>query len=282
MCTGGQGVTILHASDLHFGVPHRPVVAEALLRFVEEASPAAIVVSGDLTQRAKAREYRAARDFLDRLPPIPLVVTAGNHDVPLYRVWERFFAPYRKYRRYIVRQLDTVLDISGEGDVPGLRFVSLNSTAPLSAIVNGRLRDRQLDFAAAAFAETPKRARRVLVVHHNLLRPDDGEPPPTLPRAPHVLRRAEEWGVDVVLSGHIHRTHLAWSGGRSARVASRGLPVVVTGTTSSSRGRGAEKGLNSLNTVAVDGSGVDVTVYLYRQEAGRFLAHENRRFTRRA
>ena len=271
-------MTILHASDLHFGVPHRPVVAEALLRFVEEASPAAIVISGDLTQRAKAREYRAARDFLHRLPPIPLVVTPGNHDVPLYRIWERVFAPFRNYRRYIARRLDTVLDLAGDG--PGLRFVALNSTAPLSAIVNGRLSDRQLDFAATAFAETPNRAHRVLVVHHNLLRPRDEERVPPLPRAPHILSRAEEWGVDVVLAGHIHRTHLAWSGGRSARGGGRGLPVVMTGTTSSNRGRGAEKGRNSLNLVALDGSGVDVTVYLYRQDAGRFLAHENRRFNR--
>ncbi len=274
-------MTILHVSDLHFGVPHRPVVAEALLRFVEEASPAAIVVSGDLTQRAKAREYRAAREFLDRLPPVPLVVTPGNHDVPLYRVWERFFAPHSNYHRYIAPQLDTVLDLSGAGDAPGLRFVALNSTAPLAAIVNGRLSDRQLDFAAAAFARTPKGARRVLVIHHNLLRPGDGKPVPPLPRSPHILRRAEAWGVDVVLSGHIHRTHLAWSGGGSAGDDARGLPIVVTGTTSSNRGRGAEVGRNSLNLVAVDGSGVDVTVYLYRQEADRFLAHENRRFTRR-
>lgn len=278
-------MTILHASDLHFGVPHRPAVAEALLRFVEEASPAAIVVSGDLTQRAKVREYRAARDFLDRLPPIPLVVTAGNHDVPLYRLWERFFTPYRNYRRFIAHRLDTVLDVSGEGDAPGLRIVALNSSAPLSAIVNGRISDRQLDFAAAAFANAPKRARRVLVVHHNLLRPRDGEPIPTLPRAPYVLRRAEEWGVSAVLAGHIHRTHLAWSGERSARsregsarVGGHGIPVVVTGTTSSNRGRSPEEGQNSLNLVTLDGSGVDVTVYLYSQEAGRFLAGEQRRF----
>ena len=274
-------MTILHASDLHFGAPHRPAAAEALLRFAEEASPAAIVISGDLTQRAKVREYRAARDFLDRLPPVPLVVTAGNHDVPLYRVQERLFAPYRNYRRHIAHRLDSVLDVSGEGGGPGLRFVSLNSTAPLAAIVNGRLSDRQLDFAAAAFAETPKQARRVLVLHHNLLRPGEGEPVPTLPRAPHILRRAEEWGVDVVLAGHIHHTLLARSGDGSARTGARGIPVVMTGTTTSNRGRGPETGRNSLNTVAVDGSGVDVTVYLYRPEAGRFLAHESRRFDRR-
>lgn len=274
--------SILHASDLHFGEPHRPAAAEALLRFVEEASPAAIVISGDLTQRAKVREYRAARDFLAGLPRVPLVVTAGNHDVPLYRVWERIFAPYRNYRRYIAKQLDSVLDVSCGGRGPGLRFVSLNSSAPLRAIVNGRVGNRQLDFAAAAFADAPDRARRVLVVHHNLIRLRDGEPVPPLPRSPQILRRAQEWGVDLVLAGHIHRTHLAWSAQRRERGGGRGFPVVVAGTTTSNRGRGAEEGRNSLNLVSVDGSGVDVTVYLYCQEAGRFLAHDNRRFDRRA
>ncbi len=273
-------MTIVHASDLHFGAPHLPVVAEALLRFMEEARPAAIVISGDLTQRAKVREYRAAHDFLAGLPRIPVVVTPGNHDVPLYRVWERLLAPYRNYRRYIARQLDAVLDVPGVGDGHGLRIVSLNSAAPRSAIVNGRLGGRQLAFAAAAFAATPPGAARVLVTHHNLLQPTGGEPVPTLPGAPHVLRRAEAWGVDVVLAGHIHRTHLAWSGGGSARGGGRGLPVVVAGTTTSSRGRGAETGRNSLNVVALDGSGVEVTVYLYCREAGRFLAGEQRRFRR--
>ena len=269
-------MTILHASDLHFGAPHRPAVAAALLRFAREARPHAIVVSGDLTQRAKTGEYRAARDFLAGLPRVPLVVTAGNHDVPLYRVWERLLAPYRNYRRHIARRLDTVLDVAGEGGAPGLRFVALNSTAPLSAIVNGRLGHRQLAFAGAAFAATPRGARRVLILHHSLLRPDDGEPVSPLPRARRVLRRAEEWGVDLVLAGHIHRTHLTWSGG------GHGLPVVVAGTASSSRGRVAEKGRNSLNVVRVHGSGIDVTVYLYCREAGRFIARDNRRFVRRA
>lgn len=286
-------MTILHASDLHFGAPHRPAVAAALLRFAREARPHAIVVSGDLTQRAKTGEYRAARDFLAGLPRVPLVVTAGNHDVPLYRVWERLLAPYRNYRRHISRRLDTVLDVAGEGDAPGLRFVALNSTAPLSAIVNGRLGHRQFAFAAGAFAGTPRGARRVLVLHHSLLRPDDGEPVSPLPRARRVLRRAEAWGVDLVLAGHIHRTHLAWSGGDggSGRGGSgseagsergSGLPVVVAGTASSSRGRVAEKGRNSLNVVRVHGSGIDVTVYLYCREAGRFIARDNRRFVRRA
>ena len=231
---------ILHASDLHFGKPHRPAVSEAILAFVEEQDPDAIVVSGDLTQRAKAREYRAARHFLKRLAPRPVVVTAGNHDVPLYRVWERLFAPYRNYRRYIGDRLDSVLDL-GDGDAGdhcGTRFVALNSSAPRSAIVNGRLRRKQLDFAATAFAQAPPGSLRVLVVHHNLLVPTGGDPIPVLPGASRVLELAGQWDVDLILSGHIHQswlgsgppgdTHAPWRHPRArppARLATPARPA---------------------------------------------------------
>lgn len=289
---------ILHASDLHFGKPHLPVVAEAMLRFVEEQDPHAVVVSGDLTQRAKAAEYQAAKRFLARLAPRPLVVTAGNHDVPLYRVWERIAAPYRKYRTYIGNRLDTVLDVGrrgnsealpGPGQVnvparvrtrPRARFVALNSSAPHSAIVNGRLTDAQLTFAAKAFADAAPHDLRVLVVHHNLLGPPDGEPIRLLPGARRILRAVEEWGVDLVLSGHIHRSHL----GRSRRETGdrrHGVPVVTAGTASSSRGRGPERGRNSINLVRVQKSSLEVMVYLYCEDSGCFMPAKSRRYDRR-
>ncbi|MXV95391.1 MAG: metallophosphoesterase [Gemmatimonadetes bacterium] len=293
-------VIILHASDLHFGKPHLPAVAEAVLRFVEEQDPDAVVVSGDLTQRARAGEYRAARRFLARLAPRPLVVTAGNHDVPLYRVWERIFAPYRKYRTYIGDRLDTVLDVgrtedpealsarapapangpAGARTRPGARFVALNSSAPHTAIVNGRLTDAQLRFAEGAFAGARPHDLRVLVVHHNLLGPLDGEPINLLPRARHILRAVEEWGVDLVLSGHIHRSDLGLSR-CAAGAREEVVPVVTAGTASSNRGRGPEEGRNSLNLVRVQQSSLEVMVYLYCEDSGCFMPGKSRRYVRR-
>lgn len=272
---------ILHASDLHFGKPHRPAVSEALLAFVEEQDPDAIVVSGDLTQRARVREYRAARRFLRRLAPRPVVVTAGNHDVPLYRVWERLFAPYRNYRRYIDDRLDTVVDLDGSdaGDPGATRLVALNSSAPLSAIVNGRLGHKQLDFAATAFARAEPGSLRVLVVHHNLLAPGGGDPIPMLPGASRVLELAGQWGVDLILSGHIHQSLLASA--RPTGHTDAGLPVVIAGTASSTRGRGREEGKNSINLIRVRKSSSEAIVYLYSEDSGRFIPTESRRYPRR-
>src|SRR5471032_3307632 len=91
--------TIVHLSDLHFGR-----VDQSLLRPLQELvaslAPDVVVVSGDLTQRARTEEFKAARAFLDTLP-VPQIVVPGNHDIPLYNVASRFLAPLRKYTRYV-------------------------------------------------------------------------------------------------------------------------------------------------------------------------------------
>lgn len=281
-------MTVLHLSDVHFGSPHRPTVAEAVLQLANELRPAAIVASGDLTQRAKANEFRAAARFLSRLPPAaPLVVVPGNHDVPLYRFWERLAAPYGKYRRFVSRELDSVLDVPLPGDggppsIPCARFVALNSAAPRTAVVNGRLSDTQLRFAADAFASAPPATCRILVLHHNLAAPENGEPglptvhapgPPPLHGAARVLERISEWGVDLVFSGHVHRS---WTTCR------RGTPLIHAGTASSSRGRGPERGRNSVNVVDVRSTETYVVAYLYSEHAGRFLPGERSRHPRRS
>lgn len=269
-------MTILHASDIHFGKPHLPELSGALVRFARDLDPAAVVISGDLTQRAKAAEYRAARAFLDALAPHPVVVTAGNHDVALYRIWERLFAPYRKYRRIIGPDRDVVRDVGGGGEAPsGARFVALDSSSPRGAIVNGRISARQLDFAARSFAEAPAGALRVLVVHHNLVDAGDGPRTPPLRGAERLLDRLPRWGVDLVLSGHIHRAYLGGGGGPGQR---EGPPIILAGTASSDRGRGEERGLNSFNVIRVGESGMEATVYLYSRDAGCFRPARSRRY----
>src|SRR5438128_266924 len=95
---------IVHLSDLHFGRVDAALV-EPLVRAVAGAAPDLIVVSGDLTQRARSSQFREARAFLGRLPR-PQVVVPGNHDVPLYDVVERFRRPLEKFRRHITDDLE--------------------------------------------------------------------------------------------------------------------------------------------------------------------------------
>ena len=95
--------TLVHISDLHFGRVDNALLAP-LRELIGDMRPDAVVVSGDLTQRARSAQFRQARHYLDTLPK-PQIVVPGNHDIPLYNVAARFFQPLVKYRRYITRDL---------------------------------------------------------------------------------------------------------------------------------------------------------------------------------
>ncbi len=263
-------MTVLHASDLHFGRPHRHAVADALIRCARRLGPDVAVVSGDLTQRAKAREMRAARSFLARLAPVPCVVAPGNHDVPLYRVWERLLGPYRNYRASVRSELDGALDVAGAAGGPPARFVWLNSAAPRGAVVAGRLSRRQTAFAGQACRTARPDAKRVLVVHHppSALAGSDARPP--LRGGRRFAAKLPDWRVDLVLSGHEHETRLGWAAS-AAGAAGASVPLAIAGTATSSRGRGAEAGRCAFNLVRLEDNGLRVARYLYCEDARRFV-----------
>ncbi len=238
--------TLIHASDIHFGRPHLPAAAEAFLRAVQEVGPDGIVISGDLTQRAKREEFAEAASFLKRLPDVPVVVTPGNHDVPLYRVFERLFTPYRNYREFIDERLNTITRM------PGATVVALNTAAPRTAIVNGRLKEEQLRFAEDAFAETPEADLRIMVCHHHLAPAPDYEGDKALPNARRILTRFQDMGVEMTLGGHLHRAYI----GNSLDVLpgadpERGVIIVQSGTTTSARGRARERMRCSFNVIHI-------------------------------
>ena len=95
--------TVVHLSDLHFGRVD-PVVVGALRQTVQQLQPDLVAVSGDFTQRARARQFSDAREFLESLPR-PQLIVPGNHDVPLHNVFARFFNPLGGYRQYMTDDL---------------------------------------------------------------------------------------------------------------------------------------------------------------------------------
>src|SRR5262245_9302857 len=62
-----NSVVIAHISDLHFGGYADLAQIEALEEFIPSLGATAVVVSGDLTQRARHGEFQAAHAFLARL-----------------------------------------------------------------------------------------------------------------------------------------------------------------------------------------------------------------------
>ncbi len=240
-------LTILHGSDLHFGSAYDPPAGEAFRRAVAEVAPDLVVIAGDVTQRAKVREYRQARDYLCTLSDVPLVVTPGNHDVPLYRVLERLFMPFKNYREYISGDLDTVTRL------PGAVVVALNTAAPRRAIVNGRLRFRQLEFAARIFQQSQEHEVRIVVAHHPLAPAPDAVPVAPLPGAAGILDALRDMGAELVLGGHFHRSFVAGSSDVCpAHDETDEVLLAYSGTATSTRGRASEEAKNSFHVILVD------------------------------
>ncbi|MFQ5889390.1 MAG: metallophosphoesterase family protein [Gemmatimonadota bacterium] len=260
---------ILHISDLHFGPRWLADRAAAVHELAERLRPDVVAVTGDLTQRAKRAQYAEAREFLERFAA-PLVVIPGNHDVPLYRVAERFFASHRNYREYIRGELNSVLRLDG------CTIVALDSTRRFT-FTNGRIRRWQIDFTRKAFADSPSTDLRVVATHHHLAPPPDLEGAELMPGARHALEAFVRCGVDLVLAGHVHRSYISRSSD-AAPGLERVIPIIHCGTTTSSRGRGRERLRNSLNYVRARDDGIVVTHYLWRDGGDGFRPYSEHRF----
>jgi len=266
---------LLHISDLHFGPPFLPVAGEALLRQAAEWNPDIIVISGDFTQRAKPEQFADARKFLDRLPDRPTVVVPGNHDVPLYRVFERIFKPRALYQEYISREMDSVHRF------PGVMIVGVDSTSPRRAISNGRIHLDQLDFCEEAFSESDPGDVRIVVSHHHFAPAPDYERDQVMPKGRRALDRFVEMGVEMILGGHLHRAYIGNSlDVYPGRDPDRGIIIVQSGTTTSRRGRARERERNSLNLIRLGEASFRITHFLFNDGESAFLPHSRHDFPR--
>lgn len=266
---------ILHISDLHFGPPFAPAVAEALLQTLPSLAPDAIVVSGDLTQRAKREQFEECRQFFDRLPDIPMLVIPGNHDVPLYRVFERVLDPHSLYCEIINPELNPVLKV---GNVV---LAGIDSTAPHSAISNGRLHRHQLRHCEEVFAAVPEDLCRIVVAHHHFAPGHDKVFDIPMPGSRRAIDCFVEQKVEMILGGHLHRSYIGSSlDFFPGHDRERGVIIVQCGTTTSSRGKGREREENTFNLIDAGTSTLAVTHYLYSEEAGNFASISKHVFPR--
>ena len=268
-------LTVLHISDLHFGPFYLPAIGESLLRIAPALEADVIVASGDFTQRAKPEQFAQAREFLAKLPPLPLIVTPGNHDVPLYRFIERMFRPYDNYMEYVSPNLDVA------HRVKNAIFVSLNSAAPYQAITNGRIHRRQLEWAAQQFDEETRSMIRIIVAHHHFAPSPDYEHQEVMPKARRALDLFVRHRVDMILGGHLHRAYI----GNSLDVypgedREHGIIIAQCGTTTSRRGRVREREKNSFNLITITDATIHITHYMHFDDAGGFAPVSRHEFPR--
>jgi 3',5'-cyclic AMP phosphodiesterase CpdA len=230
---------IAHISDTHFGTVDEPV-QQALIRDIQACHADVILLTGDITQRARTSQFREARAFLDMLPAVPRVCIPGNHDIPLFDIFTRFLRPYRLFRKFI----GTELEPSYEDET--VAVICVNATRA-TRHKHGVVSEQQI-------ARTAERLRqltqpfRVIAIHQPLavtLRVDVRN----LARG--AERALEAWlaaGADLFVGGHIHLPYCTTV--RAANTSRTGI-VLQAGTAVSRRIRHGVP--NSYNRIELTG-----------------------------
>ncbi len=257
--------TIAHLSDLHFG-REDPRAVEALVQDLFAVGPSLVAVSGDLTQRARRSEFARARDLLARLP-FPRLVVPGNHDVPLYDVVRRFAAPLRRYRAYVTEDLSPVHE-DEELVVLGI------STARSFTWKEGRISYEQMEAVRARLCGPGPRRLHVLVAHHPFSPPESRPRERLVGRVEAALEAFAGCGLDVVLTGHLHRVH---AGSLTARGRALARPALTfhAGSATSDRLRGEP---NSYNLLRAAGPRLEAELRVFDGE--RFRSLRSARYVR--
>lgn len=224
---------LLLVSDVHFGAEDRAALA-ALERAVTEIDPSAILVAGDLTLSGRRHEFRAAASWLRKLGR-PIALTPGNHDVPVWRVLERFIAPLHGFGKVVapagMQEMQT----------EDARIVSVSTVRGVQMRWNwahGVISTDQARIVSAKFADAPPEILRLVLCHHPLITPPGAPIETSTAGGGDAASIFTQAGVDAVLTGHLHKPFvqpfpfgdgMTWSiGAGTMSMRQRGVPPSFT------------------------------------------------------
>lgn len=244
---------IAHVSDVHFGRIADSHIVDVLVREINTENVDAVVVSGDLTQRARRKEYRAAANMLEAFRA-PVLVVPGNHDVyPYWRPVKRMFSSVGRYKRFISS------DLTPSVITKGVAILGVNSAHGLT-IKGGRIRRKEREVISAFFSEeAPGNAFKILAVHHHLSRLGGLWRHDIVRGAKAGMDTVAEAGIDLILCGHLHVAHVE----EVETVAGQTVVVASAGTATSNRGRKWDAAKNYYNLISVNADAFEINQRCY-------------------
>ena len=251
---------IVHISDLHFGAVN-PATLTPLRAAVNHIAPQVLVVSGDLTQRAKRNQFIEAAEYVRSLDCDNTVVVPGNHDIPLWNPWKRFVRPRKYFNKYI-RSAFRSTYIDRDIAIAGI------DTARSAAIENGRVSMPQLGRALDYFSTAPLSACRIIVAHHPFVVPESPTQSKRVGRADSALATFVDSHVDLLLTGH---RHIPW-----VRSLGTDLLTIHAGTATSHRLRGHS---NSFHEIVINGKKIVVRCYVWKPQQANFVIAKETNWT---
>lgn len=234
-----NSLRIAHLSDPHFGTI-LPGVREAVLHTVLELKPQAVVITGDITQRARAWQFNEAHRFIQGFQDTPTLVIPGNHDIPLYNLVARLFFPLRNYNHHFKKELPNRL-ILGETCILGL-----NSTFRFYSI-QGRMDLEHLRHQLGSVDRNEIKTL-ILALHHPLDCAKTIDKKNLLTNREQVIKILSEYKVDLVLNGHIHDPFWSLTGQTFKRIEHSTI-ISLAGTCTSWRTR--KNAPNSFNLIEI-------------------------------
>jgi 3',5'-cyclic AMP phosphodiesterase CpdA len=265
---------LMHISDLHAGPPFRPALAEQVAREAHELKPDLLVVSGDFVQRADfINQWLVISAYLKTLPE-PRLVVAGNHDVPMFNVFNRLFRSYSRYKKYITPDLNPVFER------PGLAVVG-GCTAHGRTVDGGYLGPEQIAIMERSFKRFPADTCKIAVLHHHVVNPPGSKRRNMIRNAGEAVQLFDRCGVELLLCGHIHVSYI----GTTLDVQPdqrQGTIICQSGTTTSRRGHGRERGKNSYNVIEIEDTAIRIGQHMFLEDAGRFAPVAEHVFPRRS
>ena len=187
--------TLLQISDAHFGTEQPPVV-QALLQLARDQAPDLVVMSGDITQRARRSQFKAARAFIDRLKPAALLQSRKSRHSLIQSSSARLCA--------VLELLAGIWQESGTAIRIGESARDRRQHDAAYKHVDGELSPQQIERVADRLRRAAPSQLRIIVVHQPVLAIRESDVDNLLDGHRQAIPAWAAAGGDIIMGGHIH------------------------------------------------------------------------------